>query len=135
MARQDYHLRQTGQQVQDILDAVAGKAEQPLCHTTAYWDAATGYTPPEGTIIVYTDYATVTEDGVTKNVPGVKIGNGNAYVQDLAFLGEAQAQALLEHTGNTTIHITAAERTEWNNKLNVNDFAEVVDESLILNRN
>lgn len=32
--------------------------------------------------------------------------------------GKANASDLTSHTGNTTVHITSAERTAWNNKSN-----------------
>ena len=102
--------------------------------TTANWNAAVGFIPLEGEIIVYTDHKTVTVNNVTKNVPGIKIGSGNGYVQDLAFLGDAETAQLLAHIGDTAIHTSAAEKTFWNNKLNVNDASEVVDETLIFNR-
>ena len=41
----------------------------------------------------------------------------------------------MDHINNMEIHTTLAEKTFWNNKLNVNDLAEVVDDSLIFNRN
>lgn len=103
--------------------------------TTANWNAATGFIPLSGEVIVYTDYKTITKDGQTVNVPGIKIGSGNGYVQDLAFLGEAEAEQLLSHINNTTVHITAAERLAWNNKLNIDDNEEVVNETLVMNRN
>ena len=103
--------------------------------STAYWNSQVGYIPSAGEIIVYTDYQTITEGGQTVNVPGIKVGSGNAYVQDLAFLNEGDSEALLSHINNNDIHITPAERAKWNRKLNVLDFAEVEDELLTFNRN
>lgn len=99
--------------------------------STAFWNAQVGYIPAAGEIIVYTDYQTV--DG--KNVPGIKVGSGNGYVQDLAFLNEGDSDALLAHINNSNIHITSSERAFWNGKLNVSDMSEVVNETLIFNRN
>ena len=106
-----------------------------LSGSTAYWNAQTGFIPAEGQIIVYTDYKTTTVSGQTVNVPGVKVGTGNGYVQDLVFLGQADSDALLAHMADSDIHITASERQGWNNKLNVTDTQEVVGETLIFNRN
>lgn len=128
----NYKLQQTGQEVQDILNRAK---DQVLSGTTAYWNAQTGFIPNDGQIIVYTDYKTVQKDGQTVDVPGIKIGSGNGYVQDIVFLDEADSAALLAHIADTGVHITAQERTAWNNKLNVNDAQEVVGETLILNRN
>ena len=103
--------------------------------TTAHWDAAVGFIPAAGQIIVYSDHATVEKDGQTVYVPGFKVGSGNAYVQDLAFIGEKTVRDLAAHIADGTVHITELERAFWNSKLNVNDSAEVVNETLILNRN
>ena len=64
----------------------------------------------------------------------MKIGSGNAYVQDLTFVNEDVSDDLAEHIANGTIHVTAADKAKWNNKLNVNDNMEVVNGSLIFNR-
>lgn len=109
----------------------SGKGVSVKSDTTAGWNAAMGYIPPKGEIIVYTDYATV--DG--KDVPGIKIGGGNGYVQDLAFVGEDVRVALLEHLADMNYHIRPGERAFWNNKLNVNDSFETDGETLIFNRN
>lgn len=101
--------------------------------TTEYWNAQVGYIPAENEIVVYTDYQVVDDgNGGEKLIPGIKIGSGNGYVQDLGFLGEAEAASLLEHINDQTRHITAAERLRWDNKLNVQG---VVDDVLIFNRN
>ena len=103
--------------------------------TTAHWNAARGFIPMKGEVIVYTDHISSVIDGQTVYEPGIKIGSGNGYVQDLAFVGDETARELLAHINNTTAHITAQERIYWNNKLNVDDDEEVIEEALILNRN
>lgn len=116
--------------------------------TTANWNNARGFIPMAGEIIVYDDWQTKTytveEYGqqVTKTVqiPNIKIGTGNAYVQDLAFTDEGTKDMLLEHIHNQELHTTLQEKLFWNNKINVDDAeeqttGELVDETLILNRN
>lgn len=103
--------------------------------TTAYWNTRIGYVPAEGSIIVYTDKATKEVDGQTVNIPGIKIGSGNGYVQDLAFVGDETAAALLSHMEDSEAHITQAERELWNRKINVDDLQEIVGETLVFNRN
>lgn len=102
--------------------------------TTNYWNNLRGYIPDEGTIIVYTDYGSVEIDGELVNVPAIKIGSGNGYVQDLAFLGQDYMEAFDAHVADMSIHTTAEEKTFWNRKLNVDDAHEVLGESLIFNR-
>ena len=116
--------------------------------TTTHWNEARGFIPLPGEVIVYTDYETKTYtveeygETVTKTVqiPNIKIGTGNAYVQDLAFVDEKTRDILMEHIYDHDIHVTLQEKLFWNNKINVDDTDEQVtgeleDETLILNRN
>ena len=116
--------------------------------TTENWNNARGFIPMAGEVIVYTDYETKTytveEYGevVTKTVqiPNIKIGTGNAYVQDLAFVDEKTRDMLIAHINDHDIHVTLQEKLFWNNKINIDDseditYDELSDETLILNRN
>ena len=116
--------------------------------TTENWNNARGFIPLPGEVIVYTDYETKTYtveeygETITKTVqiPNIKIGTGNAYVQDLAFVDEKTRTMLLDHIHNQDIHTTLQEKLFWNNKINVDDAeeqisGELADETLILNRN
>ena len=116
--------------------------------TTENWNNAIGFIPLPGEVIVYEDYEvktyTIQEYGetVTKTVkiPNIKIGTGNAYVQDLAFVDEATREILMEHIRDYDIHTTLQEKLFWNNKINVDDAQEQItgeleEETLILNRN
>ncbi len=116
--------------------------------TTANWNNAIGFIPLLGEVIIYEDYETKTYtvqefgETVTKtvNIPNIKIGTGNAYVQDLAFVDENTRTMLLEHIHNQDVHTTLAEKLFWNNKINVDDSKEQIygkleNETLILNRN
>lgn len=154
MAR-DYHLIQTGQEVQAAINKIInlGPATKTVAgimtaedkakldsmgikfNTTEYWDNARGYIPAAGEIIIYLDYKTVQTDHGVINVPGIKIGSGNGYVQDIAFLGQDESEELISHISNMNVHVDPTEKSFWNRKLNVNDASEVVGESLIFNRN
>lgn len=115
--------------------------------TTANWNNARGFVPLPGEIIIYDDYETKTYtveeygETVTKtvNIPNIKIGTGNAYVQDLAFVDQKTREILMEHINNQDIHTTLQEKLFWNNKINIDDSEDVLigelsDETLILNR-
>ena len=115
--------------------------------TTENWNIS-NLIPMPGEVIVYTDYETKTyeveEYGeiVTKNVeiPNIKIGTGNAYVQDLPFVDEKTRDILMAHIQDHDIHVTLQEKVFWNNKINVDDtkeqiIGELEDETLVLNRN
>ena len=107
--------------------------------TTQAWNEARGFVPMQGEVIVYNDYKTMRKviDGTerTVQVPGMKVGDGQTYVQDLPFIDEELRDKIMAHITNTDIHVSLAEKTFWNNKLNVDDNAELVDGALIFNRN
>lgn len=118
-----------------IIAALGFRPGKITVKTTTEWNGSIGYIPEKGELAVYSDYSSHIVDGHRVPIPRIKIGSGNAYVQDLAFVGEDETELLLEHVNNTGIHVTPEDREFWNNKLNVNDNSEVVGESLILNRN
>ena len=101
--------------------------------TTANWNAAIGFVPKAGEVIVYTDYKSYEKDGQTVYEPGIKIGTGNAYVQDLRFCNQTETEEILSHIHNLNIHVTPEEKAFWSNKLNVEDYVE--DETIVFNRN
>jgi hypothetical protein len=100
-----------------------------------YWNNQIGYVPKAGEIIIYSDYKTKEVDGQTVAIPGVKIGQSSGYVQDLPFVGEDLADTIWNHILDTMMHVTPQEKHRWNNKLNVDDYAEVINGSLTFNRN
>lgn len=103
--------------------------------TTAEWNAATGYIPAKGEIIVYSDRRTIVKDEGTIVVPGVKIGDGSSYVGDLPFLDEGETQIdIEEHISDTTIHTNTEEKDFWNNKISI-DYSELNSETLVFKTN
>jgi len=74
--------------------------QEVITHTTAEWAQLTSLVSEKGVIYVWSDYKT--EGGVT--YPGMKIGDGLAYVVDLPFMTEP---------------ITSAQITKWDNKVSV----------------
>lgn len=112
--------------------------------TTENWNRARGFVPLAGELILYTDYSSYTKEVNGQNkviaIPGIKIGDGSAYVQDLPFVDEELRDILMDHINNMDLHVTLGEKTFWNNKINVDDayeavHDELVDEMLVLNRN
>lgn len=99
-------------------DTVEGWAEHPT------------YVPRNGEIVLYTNYA---EDEHGNPIPAIKVGDGNAFIADLPFVGDDIRSNLLEHINDRVAHVTDEEREFWNNKLNY-DY-NIGDETLILNRN
>jgi hypothetical protein len=114
--------------------------------TTENWNNVQGFIPLKGEVIIYEDYETktiidrLTGEPIEINVPNIKIGTGNAYVQDLAFVDENTRRMLLNHIHDQDVHTTLEEKLFWNNKINVDDayesvHEELIDETLVLNRN
>lgn len=102
--------------------------------TTSHWNSDISYIPSSGQIVIYSDRGTIQKNGQSQNVPGIKIGDGLAYLVDLPFVGDDQIQSVLavlqQHVADTNAHVSAADRDKWDNKLNYT----LSDETLILNR-
>lgn len=106
-------------------------------NTTKEWNKDISFISEKNVLYIYTDYKTITKDDKQFYIPGLKVGDGKAYLIDLPFLNsgggedvEKLQQELIDHINNATIHITASEREFWNNKLNL----QLQNENLILNR-
>lgn len=80
-----------------------------LYNTTAYWSAQTTLVSKEGYLYIYTDHQV--KDG--ENIPGFKVGDGQAYVTDLPFIDELYS----DHIADTVIHVTQLDKNSWNNKV------------------
>ena len=109
-----------------IAQAVAGiELHRPEIYfdTVAGWNSQSSLISQTNTIYIYTDYQ---EDEDNNPIAGLKIGNGNAYLGDLPFLDTLY----LNHINNTDIHITAAERQKWNEK--VTCFPSLMDEEMVI---
>lgn len=107
--------------------------------TTANWNAALGFVPLEGEIIIYLDGRQIEQDGELVNLPTIKIGDGRAYVQDLPFVDDDTRDTLLMHINDTLIHVGARDRQFWNHKVDIDDLYELLngeleDETLIFSR-
>ena len=100
-----------------------------IIKTTAEWTTSANYIASAGTVLIYTDWGSITETvnntEVTKNVPAVKVADGSTPAVDLAFIGD-------DHIKDLVRHITAAERASWNNKITCEN--TVTNNNLILTR-
>ena len=101
-----------------------------MMDTTENWNNKPLFVPQKGLIIVYSDKEPIIRDGRVVNVAGIKIGDGNAYLIDLPFIGDEYASILDNHINDMSIHVTPEEKAFWDNKLNY----ELNAETLILNR-
>lgn len=77
---------------------------------TATWNSQAQLVSQQGYIYIYSDYK---QDGEGNDIPGIKVGDGNAYLIDLPF----STKLIDEHIADAVAHITSAERDFWNNKV------------------
>lgn len=113
----------------EIVGDITGK--NIMIGTTAEWQAHSTYIAPEGTLCIYTDASSYTDgDDNRIVVPGLKISNGINTIVDSPFIGDDIRKILNDHINDQVRHITSAERTFWNNKIN----CDMNNENLILNR-
>ena len=61
-----------------------------LSATTAYWNSKPGLITETNTIYIYTDYRQEEKQGEIVNIPGLKIGDGLAYLIDIPFIDESE---------------------------------------------
>lgn len=105
--------------------------------TTAEWQERYNFIAPVGTIMIYTNHGTIEVNNTNISVPAIKIADGSTPCIDLPFVGEDVKQEIMttvnNHINDNVRHITAAERTFWNNKINCED--TTTSHNLVLNRN
>jgi hypothetical protein len=91
-----------------------GGSSKILYDTTEHWNARPQLVSKKGYLYIYSDYKT---DSEGKQIAGIKVGNGVNFLIDMPF----EDTLLEEHVNDMTIHITAAERQFWNNKITTSD--------------
>lgn len=85
-----------------------------LSDTTENWNKKASLISELNTVYVYVDHQTKTdEEGKEIWIPGIKIGDGKAYLIDLPFSDEL----MIAHINDLGIHVTAEEKKFWNNKV------------------
>ena len=82
--------------------------------TKEYWDEQRSLIGEKNIIYVYTDHQTKTDTwGRVTNIPGIKIGDGKAYLIDLPFTDDIY----ITHIKDMAMHCTQEEKDLWNNKV------------------
>lgn len=85
-----------------------------LSDTTENWNKKASLISELNTVYVYVDHQTKTdEEGKEIWIPGIKIGDGKAYLIDLPFSDEL----MIAHINDLGIHVTSEEKEFWNNKV------------------
>jgi len=114
--------------------------------TTQGWNEASGFIPLKGEMVIYTDWKpkyVVDIDGryvldqqgnkfrcfvdnEPQFIPGLKVGDGKAYVQDLPFVDEELRARLIEHIEDHEVHLLTGEREFWNSKVDIIDEDDII---------
>lgn len=119
-----------------------------LYSTKAEWDAKRDLVAEKGTIYIYSDYQAVEgESGETQYIPGIKVGDGKAYLIDLPVANPTVSEQLIQQIagrvaevisdqiaadviagirddlGSTDSLVTPEDRNRWDGKVSstVND--------------
>lgn len=123
--------------VPSLKEPLSGEQIGRYTNTTAYWNAHRTYIPKKGEVIIYSDGGSITQDGQTIYIPKIKIGTGNDYLGQLPFVNQDDMNELDDHISDMVRHITAAERSSWNSKLNIdpNPASHYSNETILFNRN
>lgn len=97
-----------------------------LYGSTAHWNRQSKLIAQEGYLYVYRDRDI---DSKGRFVAGIKAGDGTSYLIDMPFTD----QIAMDHVHDAVVHITALERTFWNNKVRcyIENPTQVVDNNLI----
>lgn len=121
----------TAEQIRMVSPVSGSFSGKISINTAAEWAQRITYIPDKGEIVIYSDRNIV--GGIS--YPGIKIGDGMAYVVDLPFFGDDETNRVIDiinnHANNAEIHVSAEDRSFWNAKLNY----EVNGESLTFTRN
>lgn len=110
--------------IKDKVDNISSPVQS---NTKEYWDSNKTLISIKNVIYVYTNYKQ-SKDG--DNIPGVKIGDGLAYLIDLPFIDVE----ITEHITNTTIHVSQQDRDKWDSKVKC-FISEVDTENLYFSTN
>lgn len=102
--------------------------------TTQEWNEDIQFVSKKGIFYIYSDYKTQEQNGEIVYVPGIKIGDGLAYVTDLPFVNSSIQQQLNTHILDSNVHVTIQEKQFWDSK--VTCYTDSQDnENLVFSRN
>ena len=103
------------------------KQHIPIIGTTAYFEGVKTTVPPRGQLVIFSDLRSIKKsDGTTITSAGIKVGDGIKTIEQLPFID----WFYWDHINDANIHVTAEQKTFWNNKIT----CEVLDETLNLKK-
>lgn len=103
--------------------------------TVEDWNNDRDLISQKGTLYIYSNYKVIKDEEDNEIfLPGIKLGDGKAFLIDLPFLNtDTLDEQILDHINNNVIHISIEDRKFWNNKLNLIQ-PTTESQTLILNR-
>ena len=103
--------------------------------TKAAWDRQTTLVAERSVVYIYSDYKILEDEaGNQTEIAGIKIGDGSSYLIDMPFITDAATYMIVTHIADNTVHITAAEREFWNNKVSAFINPQSSGEELVLSK-
>lgn len=88
--------------------------------TTEAWNSETSLIAQAGHFYVYSDYTRrEKDDGTVELIPALKIGDGTSYLIDMPFSVIGNAQEVVDHINNASIHVSTLDRSNWDDKVSV----------------
>ena len=115
-----------------VLDDLTSSSVSIESHSTEEWQEEGRAISKQGIFYIYSDGY---KDEEGNDIPRIKLGDGMAYISDLPFLDAPLLNMIIQHINNEAVHITQQQRLFWNNKININDSQQVIDNALVFNRN
>lgn len=85
-------------------------ASNVVSGTTSYWQTHGNVISTKDVLYIYTDWK---KNSDNEDIPGIKVGDGLAYISDLPFTDQLWA----EHVLDSLIHVSASDRTNWDAKV------------------
>ena len=98
--------------------------------TKENWDAQRDLVTERGVVYIYSDYTYIEDEAGNRTpVAGIRIGDGTSYLIDMPFISDAAMYLITTHIANSAVHVSAADRQFWNNK--VSAYMNRVDEECL----
>ena len=138
VVQSDYEKLRNRPRINQVLLEGALSAEdlglgQVFYDSTAQWNSQPELVAERSVVYVYSDSRYIeNEQGRQIPVAGIKIGDGTSYLIDMPFVTDALSALILGHIANLDMHVTAAEKEFWDNK--VSAYVRPEDGALILSK-
>ena len=121
--KQSQQITTVQNELEILQQAVIASGAKIYYGTSAYWASKPTLVSEQGSFYVYSDYFNYGDQAI----PGIKIGDGLAYVVSLPFTDKM----MVDHMMDSTIHLSSADRKKLDDSVCA-VMSTVDDENLIL---